>query len=79
MRVLLSISNLEGSASFVSFQHRRLRRGLSVITGYMVQRRLVILMIMVMMEESGSVACRQQDKEAMEESARRGTQGGGTW
>jgi hypothetical protein len=29
---------------------------------------------MVMMEESGSVGCRQQDKEVMEERARRGTQ-----
>jgi hypothetical protein len=29
----------------------------------------------VMMEESGSMGCRQQDKELMEESARRGTQG----
>ena len=35
----------------------------------------MILMIKVMMEESGSVGGRQQDKEVMEGSARRGTQG----
>ena len=40
------------------------------------ERRLVtILMIMMMMEESGSVECRQQGKEVVEGSARRGTQG----
>jgi hypothetical protein len=82
MRFLLSNSNLEGSASFVSFQHRRLRPCLSTIADAWcsgAERRLVtilmIMMIMMMMEESGSVECRQQEKEVMEGSARRGTQG----
>jgi hypothetical protein len=33
------------------------------------------MMLMMVIEESGSVECRQEDKEVMEGSARRGTQG----